>query len=155
LLLQVPVTDEELIRIEGKRLSKVVFFAPYNHVADIARSQIERDLPVYAQVLPLDKAMGINSLRAVFGEKYPDPVRVVSVGRPIDELVAKPQVRGEKKKENRKGGRPDAAFFRILPTLTFRLSCAVERICLEREKQSSFASLPRAEFLREFVVSLQ
>ena len=68
-----PVTDDELVRIE-----------------DIARAQIEKDLPVYAEVLPLDKAKSINSLRAVFGESYPDPVRVVSVGRPIAELVERP-----------------------------------------------------------------
>jgi alanyl-tRNA synthetase len=70
---KVGVTDDELARIE-----------------DSARAQIASDLPVYAQVLPLDKAMSINSLRAVFGEKYPDPVRVISVGRPIEELVARP-----------------------------------------------------------------
>ncbi len=49
------------------------------------------DLPVFATVVPLAKAQSINALRAVFGEKYPDPVRVVSVGRSVDELLARPQ----------------------------------------------------------------
>jgi alanyl-tRNA synthetase len=38
-------------------------------------------LPVFTQVVPLHAARAISGLRAVFGETYPDPVRVVSVRR--------------------------------------------------------------------------
>lgn len=52
--------------------------------------QINRQLSVFSEPVPLADASKICSLRAVFGEKYPDPVRVVSVGVPISELVANP-----------------------------------------------------------------
>jgi alanyl-tRNA synthetase len=45
---------------------------------------------VYKKEVPLAQAKAINGLRAVFGEVYPDPVRVVSVGKPVEELVASP-----------------------------------------------------------------
>ncbi len=45
---------------------------------------------VYKKEVPLAQAKAINGLRAVFGEVYPDPVRVVSVGRAVEELVASP-----------------------------------------------------------------
>ncbi|MHC4809529.1 MAG: alanine--tRNA ligase [Planctomycetota bacterium] len=51
---------------------------------------IGEDLPVFAELAPLDAARAINGLRAVFGERYPDPVRVVSVGTPVGELLADP-----------------------------------------------------------------
>ena len=40
------------------------------------RESVTAALPVNAAVVPLDDAMGISSLRAVFGESYPDPVGV-------------------------------------------------------------------------------
>ncbi|MDB5293025.1 MAG: alanine-tRNA ligase, partial [Phycisphaerales bacterium] len=48
-------------------------------------------LPVYAEEAPQEKALKINGLRAVFGEKYPPMVRVVSIGAPVKELLADPQ----------------------------------------------------------------
>ncbi|HED54411.1 MAG TPA: alanine--tRNA ligase [Phycisphaerales bacterium] len=56
----------------------------------IVREQIAEDLGVYAAVAPLTAAKGIRGLRAVFGEKYPDPVRVVSIGTPVSELLDDP-----------------------------------------------------------------
>jgi alanyl-tRNA synthetase len=60
-------------------------------VEDLVRSQIKQDLTVYAEVAPLAPAKAISGLRAVFGEQYPDPVRVVSVGQPVSELLASPE----------------------------------------------------------------
>ena len=59
-------------------------------VQSIVSELIERDLAVYADLADLKTARTINGLRAVFGETYPDPVRVVSIGAPVDELLANP-----------------------------------------------------------------
>ncbi|XP_030453528.1 alanine--tRNA ligase [Syzygium oleosum] len=59
-------------------------------IESIVNEQIKAELDVYAKDTPLPKAKGINSLRAVFGEIYPDPVRVVSIGRKVEELLADP-----------------------------------------------------------------
>jgi alanyl-tRNA synthetase len=45
---------------------------------------------VYAETAPQEQALKINGLRAVFGEKYPPMVRVVSIGAPVKELLADP-----------------------------------------------------------------
>mgnify|MGYP002717784457 CR=1 FL=1 len=45
---------------------------------------------VYAKDTKLAVAKSINGLRAVFDETYPDPVRVVSIGIPVEDLVADP-----------------------------------------------------------------
>jgi alanyl-tRNA synthetase len=51
---------------------------------------IARKLPVYAEEAPQEKALKINGLRAVFGEKYPPMVRVVSIGAPVPDLLGDP-----------------------------------------------------------------
>jgi alanyl-tRNA synthetase len=60
-------------------------------VEDISNKYIKDNVAVYAADVPLNKAYEINGLRAVFGETYPDPVRVVSVGVPIEDLLADPK----------------------------------------------------------------
>ncbi|CEF67938.1 Alanine--tRNA ligase, mitochondrial [Strongyloides ratti] len=59
-------------------------------IEDIAQSLINTKKPVYAKQAPLAEAKKVKGLRAVFDENYPDPVRVVSVGTPIETLLANP-----------------------------------------------------------------
>ncbi len=63
-----PLSAEELERVES-----------------LVNERIREDLPVYTQEVDQKKALEINTLRAVFGEKYPDRVRVVSIGAKIGE----------------------------------------------------------------------
>jgi len=51
---------------------------------------IGANLAVHAAVMPLEQARAIHGVRAVFGERYPDPVRVVSIGASAEELAADP-----------------------------------------------------------------
>ena len=71
----------------------------FSHGKSLAENEldaIERDvaaannLTVYTEEVPQEKALKINGLRAVFGEKYPPIVRVVSVGVPVKDLIADP-----------------------------------------------------------------
>lgn len=61
-------------------------------VEQICVDQINSSLPVDNFVAPLEDAQKISSLRAVFGEVYPDPVRVVAVSpAPITQMLGNPQ----------------------------------------------------------------
>lgn len=69
---------------------KAVELKELEEVENIVNKIIKDNMKVYAQPVGLELAKGINGLRAVFGETYPDPVRVVSVGIPVDDLLADP-----------------------------------------------------------------
>jgi alanyl-tRNA synthetase len=56
-------------------------------IEDESTRYIRQNCEVYAKDVPLATAREINGLRAVFGETYPDPVRVVSVGVPVEDLL--------------------------------------------------------------------
>ena len=64
-----PISPEEIRRVE-----------------EIVNQQILRDLPVTPFNMPLAEAKKLPGVRAVFDEKYPDPVRVVLIGadKPAD-----------------------------------------------------------------------
>jgi alanyl-tRNA synthetase len=65
-----PITPEQLAEIE-RRVNRGVVL----------------DQVVTATVMPLSKAKELPGVRAVFGEKYPDPVRVVMIGAESPEHV--------------------------------------------------------------------
>ncbi len=65
-----PITPEQLRDIE-RRVNR----------------QVAIDLPVTAIEMPLAKAKELPGVRAVFGEKYPDPVRVVMIGAETPDKV--------------------------------------------------------------------
>lgn len=66
-----PVKVEEIAKIE-----------------DISRDWIERNVGVFGKELALQTGQKIPGLRAVFGETYPDPVRVVTLEYSLDEITS-------------------------------------------------------------------
>jgi alanyl-tRNA synthetase len=48
---------------------------------------IQKDVPVFSKELDLKTAQRIPGLRAVFGETYPDPVRVVTLEYDVEEIA--------------------------------------------------------------------
>ncbi|KAL6533576.1 hypothetical protein OROMI_027688 [Orobanche minor] len=69
-----PVKPEDLDKIES-----------------LVNEQIKAELEVSAKEASLSDAKRVNGLRAVFGEVYPDPVRIVAIGRNVEELLANPE----------------------------------------------------------------
>ncbi|KAK8697137.1 hypothetical protein V6N13_113291 [Hibiscus sabdariffa] len=57
-------------------------------IESIVNEQIKAELDVYSKEVTLES---INGLRVVFGEIYPDPVRVVVVGKRVEDLLADPE----------------------------------------------------------------
>ncbi|XP_077222663.1 alanine--tRNA ligase-like [Tasmannia lanceolata] len=62
-------------------------------IESIVNEQIVDELDVFASEATLADAKRIVGLRAVFGEVYPDPVRVVAIGRKVEDLLASPDSR--------------------------------------------------------------
>lgn len=60
-------------------------------IGEIMTREVDADLKTYAKEIELAQAFKIAGLRAVFGETYPDPVRVVSIGVSVDDLMKDPE----------------------------------------------------------------
>ncbi|TCD59798.1 Alanine--tRNA ligase [Steccherinum ochraceum] len=55
-------------------------------IESLSQDWIKRNVGVYSKELDLRVAQKITGLRAVFGESYPDPVRVVSLEYSVDDI---------------------------------------------------------------------
>jgi alanyl-tRNA synthetase len=56
-------------------------------IEDKSTEYIRQNCPVFTKDVQLSLAHEITGVRAVFGETYPDPVRVVSVGIPLEDIL--------------------------------------------------------------------
>ena len=83
------LVDDEKTRFDFSH-PKALNDAEIAKVEQLVNKQIAAKLTVYDRVVPQEEALKINGLRAVFGEKYPEEVRVMSIGKPVDELLAQP-----------------------------------------------------------------
>jgi len=70
--------------------AKAMTVAQVKKAEETANELIQKNGEVYAKETPLALAKAIQGLRAVFDETYPDPVRVVSIGVPVDTLTSDP-----------------------------------------------------------------
>jgi len=82
--------DDEKLRFDFA-YAKPLTAAELQDTQDRVNAQIAAALPVNVMDSPLEAAKAVNGLRAVFGEQYPDPVRVVSVGGPgVQDMLDSP-----------------------------------------------------------------
>lgn len=61
--------------------------ADLQKIEDMSTDYIRQNCSVFSKDVPLATAREITGVRAVFGETYPDPVRVVSVGVEVEEIL--------------------------------------------------------------------
>jgi alanyl-tRNA synthetase len=83
------LVDDEKLRFDYAAKAALTL-AQIAEVEKRVNAAIDANLAIDAREVPLAKAREISGVRAVFGERYPDPVRVVSIGATVAELVAKP-----------------------------------------------------------------
>jgi alanyl-tRNA synthetase len=83
------LVDQEKLRFDFSHKAQVTL-PELKKIEDSSNAYIKQNCKIYAKDVDLDVAKGINGVRAVFGETYPNPVRVVSVGVDVDTLLENP-----------------------------------------------------------------
>ncbi|KAH6669439.1 alanyl-tRNA synthetase-like protein [Halenospora varia] len=84
------LVDQDKLRFDFSHKAQVTI-PELKKIEDSSNSYIKQNCKIYAKDVDLDIAKGIEGVRAVFGETYPNPVRVVSVGVDVDTLLAEPR----------------------------------------------------------------
>jgi len=84
------LVDQDKLRFDFSHKTGVTL-PELRKIEDSSNSYIKQNCRIYAKDVDLDTAKGIEGVRAVFGETYPNPVRVVSVGVEVETLLADPK----------------------------------------------------------------
>ncbi|KAF8865356.1 putative alanyl-tRNA synthetase [Acephala macrosclerotiorum] len=84
------LVDQDKLRFDFSHKAQVTL-PELKKIEDSSNAYIKQNCEIYAKDVDLDTAKSIEGVRAVFGETYPNPVRVVSVGVPVDELLENPK----------------------------------------------------------------
>jgi alanyl-tRNA synthetase len=79
------VTEEKL-RFDFKHTQKITE-KELEEIENIVKKQINSSLTVYTKVEEIGKAKNIPNIVLLEGEEYPNPVRVISIGKNVDELT--------------------------------------------------------------------
>lgn len=71
--------NDEKLRFDFSH-KKAMTLEELRKTEQICQQVVQDSMPVTAETMPLAEAQALDGVRAVFGEVYPDPVRVVAVG---------------------------------------------------------------------------
>lgn len=84
------LVDNEKLRFDFSHKAQVKL-EELQKIEDMSNAYIRRNQKIFSKDVDLDLAREIEGVRAVFGETYPNPVRVVSIGMDIDTMLADPK----------------------------------------------------------------
>lgn len=84
------LVDDEKLRFDFSHKAQVKI-DELKKIEELSNAYIRQASKVYTKDVDLDLAREIEGVRAVFGETYPNPVRVVSIGMDIDTMLAEPK----------------------------------------------------------------
>jgi alanyl-tRNA synthetase len=84
------LVDNEKLRFDFSHKTQVKL-DELKKIEELSNQDIRANAKIYSKDVELDRALQIEGLRAVFGETYPNPVRVVSIGMDVDTLLADPK----------------------------------------------------------------
>lgn len=84
------LVDNEKLRFDFSHKAQVKI-DELKKIEDLSNGYIRQNGKIYSKDVDLELAREIEGVRAVFGETYPNPVRVVSIGMDIDTMLADPK----------------------------------------------------------------
>ncbi|KAL2210473.1 alanyl-tRNA synthetase [Sarocladium strictum] len=84
------LVDNEKLRFDFSHKSQVKI-DELRKVEDLSNMYVKQDSQIFSKDVDLDLAREIEGVRAVFGETYPNPVRVISIGMDIDTMLKEPK----------------------------------------------------------------